>query len=94
MNVSNIAVCFNIDVNVVAKGRRAADDGRLQHRHGPASSCWPSSGPTVPTTGGAQTVTVSGAGLTWTLVSRANASSGDAEIWQATAAEPAVRRAR
>jgi len=32
-----------------------------------------------------QTVTVSGAGLTWTLVKRANAQSGDSEIWTATA---------
>jgi hypothetical protein len=32
-----------------------------------------------------QTVTVSGAGLTWTLVKRANGQYGDAEIWQATA---------
>lgn len=35
-----------------------------------------------PTT--AQTATVSGAGLTWTLVTRANTSAGDAEIWKAT----------
>jgi Bacterial Ig domain len=32
-----------------------------------------------------QTVTVSGAGLTWTLVKRANGHFGDAEVWQATA---------
>jgi hypothetical protein len=32
-----------------------------------------------------QHATVSGAALTWTLVQRANAQSGDAEIWQATA---------
>jgi hypothetical protein len=32
-----------------------------------------------------QTVTVNGAGLTWTLVKRANGQSGDAEVWQATA---------
>jgi hypothetical protein len=32
-----------------------------------------------------QTVTVSGAGLTWTLVQRANGQFGDAEIWKATA---------
>jgi hypothetical protein len=38
-----------------------------------------------PSTGG-QTVTVSGAGLTWTLVQRANTQAGDAEIWKATAA--------
>jgi hypothetical protein len=37
-----------------------------------------------PTTGG-QTMTVSGAGLTWTLVKRTNARPGDAEIWQARA---------
>jgi hypothetical protein len=32
-----------------------------------------------------QTVTVSGAGLNWRLVRRANSQYGDAEIWQATA---------
>jgi hypothetical protein len=37
---------------------------------------------------GRQTVTVTGAGLTWTLVKRANAQSGDSEIW--TAKAPAV----
>lgn len=35
---------------------------------------------------GKQTANVSGAGLTWTLVKRANARSGDSEVWQATAA--------
>ena len=34
---------------------------------------------------GAQTLTVSGAGLTWTLVQRANTRAGTAEIWKATA---------
>ena len=34
---------------------------------------------------GAQTVTVSGAGLTWTLVKRTNAQNGDSEIWSARA---------
>ena len=36
-------------------------------------------------TGTGQTATVSGAGLTWTLVSRANTQSGTSEIWTATA---------
>ncbi len=36
-------------------------------------------------TGTGQTATVSGAGLQWTLVSRANVQSGTAEIWSATA---------
>ena len=35
-----------------------------------------------------QTLTVSGAGLTWTLVKRANAQLGTAEIWRATATGP------
>jgi len=38
-----------------------------------------------PAGAGRQTVTVSGAGLTWTLVKRANAQSGDSEVWAATA---------
>ncbi|MDQ1381382.1 MAG: large repetitive protein, partial [Actinomycetota bacterium] len=37
-----------------------------------------------PTAGG-QTMTVTGAGLTWTLVKRTNARPGDAEIWWARA---------
>jgi hypothetical protein len=35
---------------------------------------------------GDQTVAVSGGGLTWKLVNRANGSPGDAEVWTATAA--------
>jgi hypothetical protein len=35
--------------------------------------------------GSSQSVTVSGAGLTWKLVKRANAQAGDSEVWAATA---------
>ena len=35
--------------------------------------------------GGGQTATLSGAGLTWTLVKRTNTRAGDAEVWQAIA---------
>jgi hypothetical protein len=38
-----------------------------------------------PGSANSQTTTVSGAGLKWTLVKRANAQYGDAEIWTATA---------
>ncbi len=84
VDVSNIAVCFNMDVDVVAKGSGAQTTAAFSTAmgselllafvgsDGPASS--------------AQKATVTGAGLTWTLVSRANTSAGDAEIWQATAA--------
>ena len=34
---------------------------------------------------GKQTATVSGGGLSWTLVKRANTQSGDSEVWKATA---------
>ena len=37
---------------------------------------------------GTQSMTVSGAGLTWTLIQRANSQAGDAEIWAATAPTP------
>ena len=38
-----------------------------------------------PTTAGGQSATISGAGLSWTLVKRANAQYGDSEIWTANA---------
>jgi len=41
-----------------------------------------------PSGAGKQSVTVSGGGLTWKLVKRANGQSGDAEVWTATAASP------
>ncbi len=84
VNVSNIQVCFNIDVNVVAKGSGAQTTPAFSTGMGSelllafVSADGPASG--------AQKATVSGAGLTWTLVSRADSSAGDAEIWQATAA--------
>src|SRR5574342_1131015 len=37
---------------------------------------------------GTQRATVSGAGLTWSLVVRTNAQAGTSEIWKATAAAP------
>ncbi len=37
---------------------------------------------------GGQSMTVSGAGLTWTLLQRADVQAGDAEIWSATAPGP------
>jgi hypothetical protein len=38
-----------------------------------------------PKTAGVQKATVSGSGLTWTLVKRANGALGDSEVWVATA---------
>ena len=41
-----------------------------------------------PANGTRQTITVSGAGLTWTLARRGNAQDGTAEMWTATAPTP------
>jgi hypothetical protein len=84
VSVSNIAVCFNIDVDVVAKGAGPQTTAAFSTGMG-SELLLAFVGSDGPTSGG-QKVTVTGAGLTWSLVSRANASAGDAEIWQATAA--------
>ena len=47
-----------------------------------------------PSGSGRQSVTVSGGGLTWTLVKRSNGQSGDAEIWAAQAPGPSDERHR
>ena len=84
VNVSNIAVCFNIDVNVLATGKGAQTTAPFST--GMAGELLLAFvGADGPTPAGTQTATVSGAGLTWTLVARANSVSGDSEIWQATA---------
>ena len=41
-----------------------------------------------PKSAGSQSLTVSGGGLIWSLVRRANTEAGDAEIWSATAPGP------
>jgi len=76
--------CFvtDVTVNVVGKGTvttqsfTTAEAG--EHLFAFVSSDGPSGA-------GKQSATVSGGGLTWTLVTRANSQSGDAEIWTATA---------
>ncbi len=82
--VSNIAVCFNMDVDVVAKGTGPRTTAAFNTGMG-SELLLAFVGSDGPARGG-QTATVTGAGLTWSLVSRANTSAGDAEIWQATAA--------
>jgi hypothetical protein len=77
-------VCFIVDVQVSKDGRgpvttpvfHTALPGELLLAFGA------SDGPQ----GGSQTLSVSGAGLSWKLVKRANAQAGTAEIWAATAA--------
>jgi hypothetical protein len=84
VNVSNIQVCFNIDVNVVASGRGAQTTAPFNTGM-TGELLLAFVGLDGPSTPGGQTAVVSGGGLTWSLVSRANGAKGDAEIWQATA---------
>ena len=67
VNVSNIAVCFNMDVDVVAKGTGPQTTAAFSTGMGSELllAFVGSDGPAS----GAQTTTVTGAGLTWTLVS-------------------------
>jgi hypothetical protein len=77
-------VCFIVDVQVSTNGKgpvttpvfHTALPGELLLAFGA------SDGPK----GSPQTLSVSGAGLSWRLVKRANAQAGTAEIWAATAA--------
>jgi len=78
--------CFTMDVNTSVTGNGVVTTD--QFHTGAAGELLlafvESDGPAS----GGQSATVRGAGLTWTLVARANSQAGDAEIWKATA--PAV----
>jgi hypothetical protein len=76
--------CFLTDVNVSADGTGAVTTPSF-HTAVAGELLLAFASSDGPIGGGNQTVTVSGAGLTWTLVKRANSRSGDAEIWAANA---------
>ncbi len=76
--------CFVVDVTASAEGGRK----RRRRRSPPpnrASSCSRSSRRTARRAPNTSRRRCPGAGLTWTLVRRANGQTGDAEIWTATA---------
>jgi hypothetical protein len=80
VTVANGPVCFITDVNVQATGRGPVTTA-------PFSTAFPGElllafiASDGPSSSGSQTVTVSGAGMTWLLVKRSNGAPGDAEIW-------------
>ncbi len=78
--------CFTMDVNTSVTGRGSVTTS--QFHTGAAGELLLAFAESDGPLGGGQSVTVAGAGLTWTLVARANFEAGDAEIWKATA--PAV----
>ena len=79
--------CFNMDVSVSSHGH-GATVSPVFFTAQPGETLLAFVGSDGPSGAGKQSATVSGAGLTWTLVKRANAQAGDAEIW--TAQAPAI----
>jgi hypothetical protein len=75
--------CFTVDVNTSVDGRGAVTTAPF--RTGAPGELLLAFAESDGLETDRQSVTVSGAGLTWTLVARANEQAGDAEIWKATA---------
>ena len=86
-NPGNPGPCFVMDANVSADGHGTQTTPAFTTTEA-GEQLLAFVGADGPSGGGRQSATVSGGGLTWTLVKRANARSGDAEIWWATASKP------
>jgi hypothetical protein len=76
--------CFVMQARVSVHGRGTVTTPSF-HTAAPGETLLAFVGSDGPARAAGQTVTVSGAGLSWRLVQRANSQYGDAEIWQATA---------
>jgi hypothetical protein len=83
-NPPETSPCFVVDanVNVIGHGAATTQSFTTAEAGELLLAFVASDGPSGPAR---QSASVSGAGLTWTLVKRANAQSGDAEIWWAKA---------
>ena len=81
-NPAEEEACFVMDVNTTASGERVAKTQKFTTAEaGEQLLAFVSmDGPA-----GSQHATVSGAGLSWSLVARSNTQTGDAEIWAARA---------
>ncbi len=76
--------CFVMDANVTAHGLGTVKSPAFTTAEG-GEQLLALVGVDGPGGAGRQSTTISGAGLAWKLVARANSRSGDAEIWTATA---------
>jgi Bacterial Ig domain/Lysyl oxidase len=87
VNVENPAVeetCFIADVTTSVEGGRTVKTQTFTTAE-PGEQLFAFVAADGPPTAGKQSAKVSGAGLKWTLVKRANSQFGDAEIWTAEA---------
>ena len=82
VTVTNVAVCIVKDVNINVHGRGTLTTPAF-HTGAASELLLAFVAFDGPTTGG-QTTTVTGGGLTWTLVKRANGAFGVSEVWKAT----------
>jgi Domain of unknown function (DUF4082)/Bacterial Ig domain/Fibronectin type III domain/Lysyl oxidase len=86
-NPAEISPCFVMDAHVSVDGRGTVSTPAFTTAEaGDRLLAFVASD--GPAGGGRQSARVSGAGLSWALVARANTRSGDAEIWAATALAP------
>ncbi|HYM53852.1 MAG TPA: Ig-like domain-containing protein, partial [Solirubrobacteraceae bacterium] len=76
--------CFVMDVNTTVNGRNTVTTPTFTTAEA-GEQLFAFVASDGPAGAGMQSAKVSGAGLAWTLVTRANSQSGDAEIWTATA---------
>jgi Bacterial Ig domain len=85
-NPPPISTCFIVDRTVAAHGRGPVTTASTGFNTAlPGELLVAFAGSDGPNSGGSQTLTVSGAGLSWKLVKRANAQAGTSEVWTATA---------
>ena len=76
--------CFIMDAHVTVHGTGAVTTSSF-HTAAAGETLLAFVSSDGPSGAAKQTATITGAGLTWTLVKRANARSGDSEVWKATA---------
>jgi hypothetical protein len=81
--------CFIVDATTSVHGRGPVTTSSFSDAL-PGELLVAFAGSDGPAAGGSQTLTVSGGGLSWTLVKRANAQAGTAEVW--TAQSPSSAR--
>jgi hypothetical protein len=88
-NPANPGPCFVMDVHVSADGAGPVTTATF-HTAQPRETLLALVSANGPVRAGRQSARVSGGGLKWRLVRRANKQPGDAEIWQATATRPLI----
>jgi len=85
-NPAEEEACFTMDVTVSVNGQGPVTTQTFTTAE-PEEQLFAFVSADGPNGAGKQSATVSGAGLSWTLVKRANSEPGDAEIWTARAKE-------